>query len=183
MIGALISTLIADYQSLYSSNNSDIVQYAKTNYIKYGHIRKNTYMLETLQKCWIRHVRRLPKLRLVPFYRIGIADSLYSPSKCFENPVKTFIQMCEQIPLADLVPALVYIHADANQAYQNYQQLNSPIPIRNEEMRKKLLVKETILKELIQLMNKTIPSSAFVDFLITNKVERRKAVDIFLWYP
>ena len=176
--GKIVSTLTANYSSLlYTSGR---ITYGKEKYKKYNHVRKNKYMTTLLQQCWLSHVLSRHKLCLIPFYNTLVDSDDLMPN-CFEKPCEIFIGLCQQIPLNELIPALLYIHADAVKAYCAYNRAG----IRDEtkkELVKKLELKENILNELIGLFNKTVSKPVLVDFLVKNGVKTGTAMDIFLWY-
>jgi len=176
--GKIVSTLTANYSSLlYTSGR---IAYGKEKYKKYNHVRKNKYMTTLLQEGWLSHVLSRYKLCLIPFYNTLVDSDDLMPN-CFEKPCEIFIGLCQQIPLNELIPALLYIHADAVKAYSAYNRAG----IRDEtkkELVKKLELKENILNELICLFNKTVSKPILVDFLVKNGVKVGTAMDIFLWY-
>jgi len=176
--GKIVSTLTANYSSLlYTSGR---IAYGKEKYKKYNHVRKNKYMTTLLQEGWLSHVLSRYKLCLIPFYNTLVDSDDLMPN-CFEKPCEIFIGLCQQIPLNELIPALLYIHADAVKAYSAYNRAG----IRDEtkkELVKKLELKENILNELICLFNKTVSKPVLVDFLVKNGVKVGTAMDIFLWY-
>jgi hypothetical protein len=176
--GKIVSTLTANYSSLlYTSGR---IAYGKEKYKKYNHIRKNKYMTSLLQECWLSHVLSRYKLSLIPFYNTLVDSDDLTPN-CFEKPCEIFIDLCQQIPLNELIPALLYIHADAVKAYSAYNRPGIRVEAKKEVV-EKLELKENILNELIGLFNKTVSKPVLVDFLVKNGVKTGTAMDIFLWY-